>query len=178
MKRTQQGFSLVELVISMSIVGILVAAGVPSYKYFTTNNRISGEINALLGDYQFARAEAVREGSTVTVCASTDGATCSGTATWSTGWLVFSDTGTIGAVDGTDQILRVAPAVKGGDTFVADTANWNAITFNREGFAQNMPGPVWLRLKNSTAINQYERCLSITVVGAFTTTKYDGTNCK
>jgi type IV fimbrial biogenesis protein FimT len=174
MKRTQHGLSMIELVVVMSIVGILMAIGTPSYRYVTTANRISGEINGLLGDFQFARAEAIREGQTVSVCATNDGTTCSGTATWSKGWLVFSDTSTLGSIDGTDQILRVQKALSGGDTLVADAANYGAITFNREGFAQGMPGQVYLKLHNSTSVNQFTRCLAITVVGAFSTQKYGG----
>jgi type IV fimbrial biogenesis protein FimT len=150
---------------------------VPSYRYITVNNRMSGEINGLLGDFQFARAEAVKEGLPVSVCATTDGTSCSGAATWSKGWLVFTDGTTIGTIDGTDQVLRISSGVTGGDTMVADTAGWGVITFNREGFAQNMPSQVYVQLHNSTSINQYTRCLSVTVVGAFNTMKYDGANC-
>jgi type IV fimbrial biogenesis protein FimT len=174
MKRTQHGLTMVEMVVVMSIVGILLAIGVPSYRYVTTANRMSGEINGLLGDMQFARAEAVKEGSNVSVCATTDGATCSGTATWTGGWLVFTDTGAPGTVDGTDQILRIQKPMSSGDTLVADTANFGAITFNREGFAQLLPGPVYLKLHNSTATAQYTRCLAITVIGAFSTQRYGG----
>ena len=64
------GFTVTELVIVMTIVGILTAIGVPSYKYVTTSNRISSEINSLLGDMQFARSQAIKQGLTVTVCTS------------------------------------------------------------------------------------------------------------
>jgi type IV fimbrial biogenesis protein FimT len=174
MKSTQHGLSMIELVVVMSIIGILLAVGVPSYRYVTTANRISGEINGLLGDFQFARAEAVREGQTVSVCATSNGTTCSGNATWTNGWLVFTDTGALGTIDGTDQILRVQRGLTSGDTLVADTANFGAITFNREGFARGMPGQVYLKLHNSTNTKQYTRCLQITVIGAFATMLYGG----
>jgi type IV fimbrial biogenesis protein FimT len=138
---------------------------------------MSGEINGLLGDFQFARAEAIKEGLPVSVCATNDGATCSGTATWSGGWLTFTDSGTTGSIDGTDQILRMQKALSSGDTLIANTSNFGAITFNREGFSQNVPGPVALQLHNSTSVNQYTRCLNITVIGAFSTQQYDGVKC-
>lgn len=174
MRNTQHGFTLVEMIITMTIVGILLGIGVPSYKYVTTANRMSGEINGLLGDLQFARGEAIREGQTVSVCSTNDGATCLGTGTWTGGWLVFSDTSTIGTIDGTDQTLRVQKALTNGDTLVSDTAGFGVITFNREGFSANMPGAVYLKLHDSTSNSKYTRCVSITVVGAFSTVKYGG----
>ena len=174
MKTTQHGFTLLELVVAMTIVAILVGVGVPSFRYVTTANRLSSEINGLLGDLQFARAEAIKEGQTVSVCSSNDGLSCLGTGTWTGGWLVFSDTGTLGSVDGTDQLLRVQKSLGTGDTLLSDTAGFGVITFNREGFARNMPGPVYLKLHDSTAAQGYTRCIFITVIGAVTTQKYGG----
>jgi len=174
MRNTQHGFTVIEMVITMTIVAILVGIGVPGYRYVTTANRMSGEINGLLGDLQFARAEAVKEGQTVSVCATNDGSTCLGSSTWTGGWLVFSDTGALGSVDGTDQLLRVQKSLTNGDTLVADTAGFGVITFNREGFARGMPGQVYLKLHDSTSNTQYTRCVAITVVGAFSTQKYGG----
>ena len=64
------GFTLVELVTVMTIVAVLMALGVPSYQYVTNANRISSEVNGLLGDMQYARSEAIKEGQTVTICSS------------------------------------------------------------------------------------------------------------
>jgi type IV fimbrial biogenesis protein FimT len=162
------GFTLVELMITISVAAILVAVGVPSFRYVTTSNRVSSEINGLLGDMQFARAEAIREGQTVTVCASANGATCSGSTNWKTGWLVFSDTGVIGTLDGTDPLLKMQRTFSGQDTLQTNH-NISAVTFSREGFAQALPSPVTFTLHDSTANAQYTRCLSLTIVGALST---------
>ncbi len=177
MKAKQRGFTLTELVVTMTIVGILLALGAPSYKYVTTANRISGEVNGLLGDMQFARSEAIKEGQTVSVCSSTDGATCSGNSSWAGGWLVFTDTGTIGTIDGTDQILRASRALTSGDTFSA-SSNVSAVTFTRDGFGRNLPATgVTLTLHNSTNVRQYTRCLQLTIIGAMTTETAGQGNC-
>ncbi|MFL6602686.1 MAG: GspH/FimT family pseudopilin [Steroidobacteraceae bacterium] len=180
MKSTQHGFTMVELIVVISIVGILMAVGTPSYRYFTTANRISSEINGLLGDMQFARAEAIREGQPVSLCASTDGATCSGVATWTTGWIVFSDSdaaGTIGTVDvATDRVLRVQTGLMGGDKLTADNTI-SAVTFSRDGFALQLPGTVTMALKDSTANVGYTRCLAITIVGALQTQIHGAGSC-
>src|ERR1035438_3999731 len=79
------GFTLVEILIAVAVVAILLTIGIPSFRYVTNSNRIAAEINGLLGDMQYARAEAVKEGQTVTVCESNDGATCASATTWHKG---------------------------------------------------------------------------------------------
>lgn len=169
MQNTQHGFTMVELVVVISIVAILMAIGAPSYRYVTTANRVAGEVNRLVGDLQFARAEAIKQGVTVTVCASTDGTSCSGSATWTNGWIVFSDAaGTVATVDANDQVLRIQGAVTGGDSLAAGNAV-SAVSFNREGFAMNLPGTVNITVHDSTANSGYTRCLNVTIVGALST---------
>jgi type IV fimbrial biogenesis protein FimT len=174
--KAQRGFTMMELIVVISIVGILMAIGAPSYKYITTANRVSSEVNGLLGDMQFARAEAIKEGQTVTVCATADGATCTGNSTWTGGWLVFMDGTTIRTFDGTDVLLRVQKPLSGGDRFSADN-NIGALTFNREGFASGLPGTVTLTLQDSTLTTAYTRCLAISIVGAMTTQTHGTGNC-
>ena len=56
------GFTMVEMLMTMAIATILLTIAVPSFRYVTNSNRIAGELNGLLGDLQFARAEAIKEG--------------------------------------------------------------------------------------------------------------------
>ena len=170
----QQGFTLLELVITMTIAAILLAIGIPSFRYVTTANRMSGEINGLLADMLFARSEAIKEGQTVTVCASANGQTCSGAATWNTGWIVFPGTGNPANVN---AVLRVQGNFNGGDTLQPTDATTSAVQFNREGFALGLPGAVTVDLHDSTNNPAYTRCLQISVVGALSTLNHDVNNC-
>jgi type IV fimbrial biogenesis protein FimT len=178
----ESGFTLVELVTVMLVVGILVVMGVPSFRYVTTSNRIASEVNALLGDMQYARSEAVKEGQPVTVCAAIVPATgvppanCSGGSDWTTGWIVFSDLNgnqTVNAAAG-DVILRVQPAFTGTDTFVGG-ANLDAATFNREGFASAYAGaatvtlPQTITLHSTPTVTAWTRCLALSFAGRPTT---------
>ena len=119
----------------------------------TNSNRIAGELNGLLGDLQFARAEAIKEGRTVTVCVSTDGANCANSTTWQSGWIVFSDPTNVGVVDVGETILRVQATFSSSDTFIASN-NVAAITFNREGYAIGMANGT---LHHAARIDQYQR---------------------
>lgn len=175
-KGRTDGFTLTELITVMAIVAILMTIGAPGFKYVTTSNRISSEINGLLGDMQFARSEAVKQGLFVTVCSSTDGANCNGGTNWQNGWIVFLDSstaGTRGVVDPGEVISRVQPAFNpAGDTLLPDVAGFSFITFNREGYGSTgTPNTVTLKLKDSTGAPQWERCLAVTPVGGLTMEK-------
>jgi type IV fimbrial biogenesis protein FimT len=175
MKR-QAGFNLTELMIVVAIVAILLSIGVPSYRYITNSYRMSSEVNGLMGDLMLARAEAIKEGMTVTACVSKTGNTCdTGSTTWQEGWIVFKDINQSQQVDNAaDTVVRVQQAFQGGDTFTTDNAV-SAITFNREGFAttavgaaEGFPNATW-SLKDQTANPTWTRCLWVTPVGLMTT---------
>ena len=169
------GFTLVEIMISIAVVAILLTIGIPSFRYVTNSNRIAGEINGLLGDMQYARAEAVKEGRPVTVCVSADGATCAGVNTWQSGWIVFSDVNGNAAVDAaTDVVLRVQTPFSSTDTFVATNAV-GAVTFNREGYANGIANGTLIALHDSTNTSNWTRCLSITLVGMMASQTYGTT---
>src|ERR1700760_1109011 len=76
------GFTLLEVLMTIAVAAILMGIAIPSFRYITNANRIASELNGLLGDLQFARSEAIKEGRTVTVCQSGDGATCTNSTSW------------------------------------------------------------------------------------------------
>jgi type IV fimbrial biogenesis protein FimT len=172
---TQSGFTLVELLITITIATILMSIGVPSYKYVTTSNRVSGEINALLGDMQFARYEAVKEGLTVQICPvaaftppATPPTSCTATATWSTGWIVLSNAAATG---GTSIVLRRQlpfSSFNSSDT-LTNNASSAAISFNREGYAVGLGATDMFSLHDPNIISSYTRCLMIGPSGVLST---------
>jgi type IV fimbrial biogenesis protein FimT len=166
----QQGFSLTELVMVMAIVAILLSIGVPSYRYIANSYRMSSEVNGLLGDLMLARAEAIKEGQSVTVCASTNGTTCSGSTSWQRGWIVWSNPNNVAQPPA--GILRIQLKFTGTtpDTFIANNAV-SAVTYNREGFATTAAGfpNTTITLHDSTANAAWTRCLWISPQGTLTT---------
>ncbi len=163
------GVTLVELLAVIAIVAILLTIGIPSYQYISTSYRISSEANGLLGDLQFARGEAIKEGQTVTACISTNGQTCAAGGTgWQQGWIVFSDVAdnqTVNTAIG-DTVLRVQSAFTSSDTFEGGVTS---VTFSRDGFALGLPnGGATLTLHNSTASTAWTRCLEMNVAGIMT----------
>ncbi|HEX3847340.1 MAG TPA: Tfp pilus assembly protein FimT/FimU [Steroidobacteraceae bacterium] len=171
------GFTLFELLMVMLVIAIMMGIGIPSFKYVSVSNRIASEMNLLVGDLQYARAEAIKEGNFVTVCASSDGATCSGSNTWQTGWIVFADAAGNKAFDiGNDTLLRKRPAFSANnstDTLVSTSAAMTAIMFNREGYASTGAATVQnLQLHSTPTTNNWTRCLQVTPIGGLTVELY------
>ena len=183
-RRRNHGFSLFELVVAMAVVGILLAIAIPSFNYVTSSNRVASEVNGLLGDLQFARAEAIKEGQTVTACSSANGTTCSTTnaTSWNQGWIVFSDANGNGLVDGSDYVLRKQPQFSGNDTF-SSSNNVSYITFNRIGFATtaSVAGntvSTRITLHTATPNSGSTRCMNVYTSGLIIITPFDnGVTC-
>jgi len=91
-KITQTGFTLLELMVVIAIMGVLMAVGIPSFKSMLTTNEMADTTNELVLSLRKARAEAISSGRNTIVCSSIDGSTCSGAAgNWNRGWLVMVD---------------------------------------------------------------------------------------
>jgi len=97
--KMENGMTMVELLITIVVVTILLALGVPSFQEFIKNNRLTAQTNDFVTAVQLARSEAVKRGSFTTICASTDQEDCSGADDWTTGWIVFSDLNQDGVPD-------------------------------------------------------------------------------
>ena len=82
----QGGVSLVELMVTLAVLGILAAVAVPAMSSLIDANRLAGTSSELTASLQLARSEAIRSRSSVTVCATADGASCGGND-WSR-WVV------------------------------------------------------------------------------------------
>lgn len=163
----QAGVTLVELLVVTFIVVILMAIGVPSYRNVTTSNRVATEANALLGELQYARSEAIREGQAVTVCISRNGTSCDAASTsWQEGWIAFVDVGDDQTVDAGDTVLRVQRAFSSTDTYQSSNNDY-AVTFTRVGFPQNLgAGGLTVTLHDASANTVYTRCLDISTAGS------------
>lgn len=85
-----RGFTLLELLVSITIAAILVAIAVPSFRTTIQKHRLRSATDNLQAAIDYARSEAVLRSAYVSVCASADSATCAGTKTYETGWIVYA----------------------------------------------------------------------------------------
>lgn len=134
----QQGFTLIELVITVAIVGILAGIVAPNLSSFIQNSRLTSQLNTLLASVHMARAEASTRRSIVTMCASTNGTNCN-TSEWENGWIVFTDNNNSGnaVMDGADELIRYQEPLEGNSTVRELGFSFSSagkIIFNVNGF--------------------------------------------
>jgi type IV fimbrial biogenesis protein FimT len=163
------GYTLIELITTLTIAGVLTALAVPMLTTFVQNQRLSTQANDLLADLTFARSEAVKRGATITVCkrdASTTPPNCDtgNTAPWSRGWIVFIDTvnPASGQVDAGETVLRVHDAVEG-NNFVT-----SALTSTALAGMENAAVRVRFRSNGSSTIDPTSDAPVGAIVGAQT----------
>ncbi len=87
----QQGFTLVELVVTIALLAVITTIAVPSFTETLRAWRRDSATRVLLGSMQLARAEAIKTSRKVYMCVSSDGETCDDTNDWKAGWFVWVD---------------------------------------------------------------------------------------
>ncbi len=121
MKKKTTGFTLVELMVTLSVAGILLAIAVPSYTAMVENNRLATAANSFISSMGLARSEALKRRTNITVTATDSVASNE----WGKGgWEVKVGT----------TILKEVPAFSG-DITLNSTGNNSSYTYSANGGA-------------------------------------------
>jgi type IV fimbrial biogenesis protein FimT len=126
LKLRQSAYSLIELLITFSILGVLLGVVLPGMSEFLKNERLTTQINSLLSHLQYARSEAILRLQPTTVCASRDASSCSGA--WHEGWIV-----TVSNPDNSISVLKARSALKGNTQLSSTLAG--SVVFDQNGYA-------------------------------------------
>lgn len=124
----EHGFTLIELMITLVILGILITVGVPSLSEFVAAQRVRTTASDLISDMALARAEAIKE-SRQAIFERVTG----GTNTWKEGWRVCVDLNGNGACDN-NEVRKVTTSVPGRTEVCSTVSEFdNRIFFRPDG---------------------------------------------
>lgn len=108
----QVGLSLVNLLITLSILGIITSFAIPGFSALINQQKAVSTINQLIGTLQFARLSALERGKTITLCPKANNTECG--KDWSQGIIVFEDLNKNGVLEPSEQLIRVAQFIPQG----------------------------------------------------------------
>ncbi|MCK5829671.1 MAG: GspH/FimT family pseudopilin [Methylococcales bacterium] len=123
------GFTLIELMVTLAISGIVMSIGIPSFDQIIKNNRLTTNINELVISLNLARSEAVKRNQPVTIRKSG--------LEWEQGWTIFTDLDGDGIKESGDILLRTYTALPDNFTLRSTPSYTNRITFRQSGKSVN-----------------------------------------
>ena len=134
------GFTLLELIVAISIAAILAAISIPSFVTSTRSNRGVADAGAMLALLNLARSTALQTDSTVSLCISTTTGTSPTCATgtglsWDQGYLLFIDPNNNGTYDTGDTLLRTEVPLSKGSTITYATSAATPVALTTLGFS-------------------------------------------
>ncbi len=130
-----KGFTLLELIIIIAIIGITMAIAAPGLRNMIANNQVASNAGDFVSALQFAKAEAVARVNPVIICKKNTASTgCIAGGDWSGGWIVFSDDNGNDAIDAPGEVvLLVHDALDGRITFGSTAEVGDFISFRPSG---------------------------------------------
>ena len=180
-----RGFTLIEMLVVLTIGAILVAAAIPSFTWMIANTRANNGTNTLLAAFELARSEAIRRNTIVSVCRTLDpnaaepAVACSNAAgggyaagDWGSGWVMFEKRGVAAPgvyENGVDFILQREQAV-GAPTstrlIMAGNLGGAAVAYDRFGTAASNAGTFAIDYRDpaSATLSNATRCLVVAAV--------------
>lgn len=173
------GFTLVEMMVALVVLGVLLFLAAPGFTSFIKNNRMLSHVYAMRAALNGARSEALAQRTFVTLCRSNDGATCSGD--WNEGFIAFRDIDGDGVVDDPDQpdgdqvfIAKVVDVDSLDIRFSKDPEDPIAgrVRFDSQGYARGFSGTFTICDDRGTAESSG---LVVTPSGAVTALEPDST---
>lgn len=169
--RRGAGFTLVELMVTIVVLAILLAIGIPAFASLIASNRLTSATNELMAALQTARTEALRRNARVTVCPAAPTANgCSGA--WRDGWIAFVDpsAGNAPSPENAADILFRGGPLPTGIVAVANAPLSSYVSFTADGASKQLNGGFLagtLRVcSTSTALTNERRARDLVLIAS------------
>ncbi len=160
-----KGFTLLELIVALGILGLTMAFAVPSFDALISNNRISSGASDFVGSLQLAKAESAARTTPATICKKNIAGTgCVTTGDWQQGWIVFSDINGNAAVDAGDAVVLNHEALDTRITFNGTAGVTNSITFRPSG-STSITGAQVLNMCDARGFAESAKGILVTITG-------------
>ncbi len=157
------GITFVELLVTLAVVSILLAIGVPSFNDAVLSSRLTGIANDLLASVQLARSEAVKRNVPVTLCRSSNGTSCATTGGWQQGWIVADDT----------TVIQRQPALQAGYKVIR-TAGGGRLEFQPIGVGATAGT---FKVCRSNPAGRQQRVVNVSATGMAYVTRIQSGTC-
>jgi len=134
--KKNSGFTLLELIIVLALISIVMMFAIPSMTTFTQNDRLTTNVNTMIGHLAYARSEAVKRSQQVSLCVSNNSGTAAPSCTggnWEDGWIVYVDADNDNSFTAGEEVLRAMQALDGNNT-LTPTGIGNQVIYDYRGF--------------------------------------------
>ena len=146
-----RGMTLLELLVSIAVMGIIAAIAIPSFNSLIKNSKISACLTNLTADLYLARSAAIRYNSHVIICPrNNNNNDCSESPHWEKGWIIFIDNNkdgkcnfSLGRCADKGQIIKTGEGIKSSDLKMRGYKHRNyRIRYDPMGFSYTYNGKV------------------------------------
>ncbi|MDO9597736.1 MAG: GspH/FimT family pseudopilin [Azoarcus sp.] len=147
-----KGFTLIELMVTISVLGVLLALAVPSFSNATLGGKLGATANDLVASAHLARSEAIKRNGAVRLCIAPNNGTACASGSWHQGWIVIAADGTL--------IFRHSAAPTG--FLITESSSTTSVEFLPSG---GVSTPASLKVCRSSPLGSQERVVRINAAG-------------
>lgn len=135
-----RGFTLLEALVVLALVGILVAMAAPVMSDLRSRHQVQAQAEGLLGSLVLARSEALRRQQRVSLCAQGTQGTCDALGRWQQGWLVFVDENDNGLREAGEALIEAHATSPAGVRLDANSTAKAYFSYGSEGRSMSTHG--------------------------------------